>query len=317
MPIEADPGQAWIAHMRRGDFESAWAVGDRELSRPPAPDAFTRPRHLQRIWDGRPIEGRRVLVRCYHGLGDTIQFARFLPVLAQRAASVVVWAQPALIPLLSTMQAPLELLPLHDGVPEADYDVDVEIMELPWLLRTTLATLPRDVPYLHVDPVTSLDPASLNVAVVWRAGTWNAARSMAADDASSLADVPGVACFATEPRSAAADLEGWRGHWQPCDSVDALARFVAGVDLVVSVDTMCAHLAGALGVPVWTLLACDADWRWMIDRDDSPWYPTMQLFRQATPGSWELPLAAVRHRLQHATATRLPLRQRRRQPEGA
>ena len=227
------------------------------------------PRHLQRIWDGRPIDGRRVLVRCYHGLGDTIQFARFLPLLARRAASVVVWAQPALIPLLSTLAAPLELLPLHDGVPEARYDVDVEIMELAWLLRTTLATLPRDVPYLHVEPdgaLAFLDRAqveALNVAVVWRAGAWNPSRSIATEDASSLADVPGVACFATEPRSAAAHVADWRGGWQPCDSVDALARFVAGVDLLVCVDTMCAHLAGALGVPVWTLLARDADWRWI------------------------------------------------------
>ena len=308
--------------MRRGDFEAAWALGDRELSRPPAPDAFTRPRHLQRIWDGRPIDGRRVLVRCYHGLGDTIQFARFLPLLARRAASVVVWAQPALIPLLSTLAAPLELLPLHDGVPEARYDVDVEIMELAWLLRTTLATLPRDVPYLHVEPdgaLAFLERARVeasNVAVVWRAGAWNPSRSIATEDASSLADVPGVACFATEPRSAAADVAGWRGGWQPCDSVDALARFVAGVDLVVSVDTMCAHLAGALGVPVWTLLARDADWRW-IDGDDSPWYPTMRLFRQTTPGSWEAPLAAVRQGLRHAAATRLRPRPRALQSRGA
>jgi hypothetical protein len=305
-----------MAHMRRGDFEAAWTLGDRDLSRPAAPDAFTRPRHLQRIWDGRPIAGRRVLVRCYHGLGDTIQFARFLPVLARRAASVIVWAQPALMPLLATLEAPLEILPLHDGAPEADYDVDVEIMELAWVLRTTLATLPRTVPYLRVAPVPRLDAASLNVAVVWRAGVWNASRSIATEAASSLADVPGVACFATEPRSAGAGLAGWRGRWQPCDSVDALARFVAGVDVVVSVDTMCAHLAGALGVPVWTLLARDADWRWMLDRGDSPWYPTMRLFRQTTPGSWELPLAQVRQELRHAAATRLLPHQQPHQPWG-
>jgi hypothetical protein len=294
-----------MAHMRRGDFEAAWTLGDRERSRPRTPDAFTQPRHLQRIWDGRPIDGRRVLVRCYHGLGDTIQFARFLPALARRAGSVVVWAQPALMPLLATIEAPLELLPLHDGVPEADYDVDVEIMELAWLLRTTPATLPRTVPYLHAEAAAPALPAALNVAVVWRAGAWNTARSIATAEASCLADVPGAVCFATEPRSAAATITGWRGPWQPCDTVDALARFVAGVDLVVSVDTMCAHLAGALGVPVWTLLAGDADWRWMTDRDDSPWYPTMRLFRQTTRGSWERPLADVWRALRHAAATHL------------
>jgi hypothetical protein len=179
-------------------------------------------------------------------------------------------------------------------------------MVLPWLLRATVATLPRAVPYLHVEPVARPKPAALTVAVVWRAGPWDAARSIAAGDVSCLTDVPGVLCVAAEPRSAAADIAGWRGHWQPCDSVDALARLVAGVDLVVSVDTMCAHLAGALGVPVWTLLACDADWRWMIDRDDSPWYPTMRLFRQTVRGSWEWPLARVRRELQRAAAMHLP-----------
>jgi len=283
--------------MRRGDFEAAWAIADRGLSCPRDVDAFTRPRHLQRIWDGRPIDGRRVLVRCYHGLGDTIQFARFLPALARRAAAVVVWAQPALLPLLATMDAPLELLPLHDGAPDAGYDVEVEIMELAWLLRTTLATVPRAVPYLHVEPDRRPAPGSLAVGVVWRAGDWNAARSMTAAEASSLADVPGVTCVALEPRSSAAALAGWRGGWQPCDSPLALARVVAGLDAVVSVDTMAAHLAGALGVPVCTLLAHDADWRWMADRHDTPWYPSMRLFRQPAPGAWGPVLADVARHL--------------------
>ena len=145
-----DDGEAWVRHVRRGEFDAAWQLSDRELSQPRPVDAFTRPRHLQRIWDGRPVDGRRVLVRCYHGLGDTIQFARFLPALAARAASVVVWAQPALLPLLDTIDAPLELLPLHDGVPDVVFDVDVEIMELAWLLRATPQTLPPRTPYLRV-----------------------------------------------------------------------------------------------------------------------------------------------------------------------
>jgi hypothetical protein len=236
------------------------------------------------------------MVRCYHGLGDTIQFARFLPDVARRAASVVVWAQPALLPLLATIDAPLELLPLHDGVPEVDYEVDVEIMELAWLLRTTLATLPATVPYLHVEPDGGRASASLDVGVVWRAGDWDAARSMTAADASCLADVPGVTCVALEPQSSPATLAGWRGDWQPCDSPLALARTVAGLDVLVSVDTMAAHLAGALGVPVCALLGYDADWRWMVDRHDTPWYRTMRLFRQPAPGAWEPVLAdVVRH----------------------
>src|SRR5687768_6699893 len=112
-----DEAAAWVCAMRRGDFDAAWELGDRELTRRRPVDAFTRPRHLQRIWDGRSIDGRRVLVRCYHGLGDTIQFARFLPALASRAGSVVVWAQPSLLALLATLAAPIEYLPLHGDTP--------------------------------------------------------------------------------------------------------------------------------------------------------------------------------------------------------
>jgi ADP-heptose:LPS heptosyltransferase len=127
-------------------------------------------------------------------------------------------------------------------------------------------------------------------------------------DASCLTEVPGVRCVALEPRESAAALAGWRGEWQPCDSPQALARVVAGLDAVVSVDTMAAHLAGALGVPTCTLLACDADWRWMHERDDTPWYPTMRLFRQPAPGVWAPVLADVARHLaaSAATATRAP-----------
>ena len=115
-------------------------------------------------------------------------------------------------------------------------------------------------------------------------------------------------CVALEPRASAAALAGWRGEWQPCDSPQALARVVAGLDAVVSVDTMAAHLAGALGAPACTLLACDADWRWMNGRDDTPWYPTMRLFRQPAPGAWEPVLADVaRHLASSASPIRAPV----------
>ena len=113
--------------MRGGDWAAAWAVSDAVLRARGTPD-WTRPRHLQAVWDGTPLQGRRVLVRCYHGLGDTIQFIRLVPQVG--AAEVTVWAQPALLPLLSTLPALGRLLPLHDGTPEIPFDVDVEVMEL-------------------------------------------------------------------------------------------------------------------------------------------------------------------------------------------
>lgn len=288
-----DPGAAWLEHMRRGDFEAAWQVSDRELARPRPADAFSRPRHLQRIWDGRPIDGRRVLVRCHHDLGDTIQFARFLTPLATRAASVVVCAQPALLPLLRTVDARIELLPLHDGVPDVACDVDVEIMELAWLLRVTPQTLPCDTPYLRAAPGGGRTGA-FTVGVVWRGGDWHPARSIAPAALSALLDVPGVRLVAFDAALSDAERGAWRGEWRPQATVPELAAALAATDLVVTVDTLAAHLAGALAVPVWTLLPHEADWRWMSDREDCPWYPTMRLFRQPAPGRWDAVIARVR-----------------------
>src|SRR5215210_637293 len=145
--VERDFGAAWQRAMRRGDFEAAWAIGDHVLASVAERD-WSLPRHQQRIWDGRPLAGKRVLVRCYHGLGDTIQHARFLPLLSTLAREVTVWAQPTLLPLMARVPGwQGRLLPLHDGTPVVDYDVDVGSMEMPYALRTTLATLPAQVPY--------------------------------------------------------------------------------------------------------------------------------------------------------------------------
>jgi hypothetical protein len=227
-------------------------------------------------------------VRCYHGLGDTIQFARFLPALARMCSEVTVWVQPSLMPLLSRTRSRVRLQPLHDGTPDVDYDVDIEIMEIAHALRTTIETLPVDVPYFCVDAVEYGSSAS-NVGLVAQAGNWDARRSVPAELMATLHDVAGVRTYNLQlgsPVPAAEDIS--------TPDLLALAVRMRGLDLVVTADTMAAHLAGALAVPTWTLLTADADWRWMSGRDDSPWYPTMRLFRQPRPGDWESVIARVR-----------------------
>src|SRR5918993_3284089 len=125
----------WTAAMLRGDFNAAWDVSDALVHTTRLQDHKTVPRHLQNIWDGTPVAGKRVFVRCYHGLGDTIQFIRYAALLKGVAAEVIVWAQPSLIPLLQTIKGVDRLLPLHDGVPDVEYDVDVELGELPHIFR--------------------------------------------------------------------------------------------------------------------------------------------------------------------------------------
>jgi hypothetical protein len=298
----------WTAAMRRGDFAAAWAVSDAVLAARIASGekCWHWPRHMQFVWMGGELEGRRVLLRCYHGLGDTLQFIRFADKLSRIAGEVIVWAQPALIPLLRSAAGIDALLPLHDGTPDVAYDVDIELMEVPHALRTTLETLPRRVPYLSVDPALVAAkraavrrPGRLAVGVVWSAGAWDERRSAPPWLVERLARVPGVDLHCLQRGAALAQWRetGRAGLFRNPDDrsediLDTAATMLA-LDLVVTIDTMTAHLAGALGVPVWTLLHADPDWRWMSGREDSPWYPTMRLLRQTAPGEWGPVLARV------------------------
>ncbi len=279
-------------HMRQGDFAAAWELSDAGLRARSGVSCWDQPRHLQHVWDGTPPDGRRVLVRCYHGLGDTVQFIRYAPWLRRRAAEVIVWAQPALLPLLAGVPGVDRLLPLHDGRPEAAFDVDVEIMELPHLFRSTLDTLPNAVPYLHAPaPIQRRPDAGLHVGLVWRSGDWDPTRSVPLSLLAPLARIPGVTLHALQGGAALAEWPAALGPVSGSARVELLAGMMGALDLVLSVDSFPAHLAGALGRPVWTLLPAVADWRWMAGREDSPWYPTMRLLRQDHAGDWE-PVAA-------------------------
>jgi hypothetical protein len=276
---------AWLRHMRAGEFERAWRVSDGVLQTRAGAACGDRPRHEQYVWDGSPIDGRRVFVRCYHGLGDTIQFVRYAALLRRRAAHVTFWAQPRLLPLLDGVEGIDRLLPLHDGDPGVDRDVEVEIMELPHVFRTTLETIPSDVPYLHVAPAALPRAGRPRVGLVWRAGDWLPHRSVPFPSLSPLLSLP-VSWYILQSEPGLSECPTGAGIAAGTHDLVELASVMRALDLVITVDSMTAHLAGALAVPVWTLLAADADWRWMERRADSPWYPTMTLFRQKQAGDW-------------------------------
>jgi hypothetical protein len=291
----ARDAREWTRLARLGDLAGAWAVSDRIRRRIDKVCDPTLPRHFQQIWDGTPLAGRHVLIRCYHGLGDTIQFVRYAPLVRASARSVAVWAQPALLPLLRRAAGIDRLLPLHDGSPEIDYDADIEVMELPYAFRTTLSTIPGNVPYLAADP-RPLHGDGLRVGVAWRGGDWDGDRSIPFGDVASLFEGRGVSWYSLQ-RDSTAGEEHERLARPNTDGVLVTAEVMKGLDLVLSVDTMAAHLAGALAIPVWTLLPYEADWRWMAGRHDSPWYPTMRLFRQKSPGRWRPVIEHVRQAL--------------------
>ncbi|WP_207435421.1 glycosyltransferase family 9 protein [Sabulibacter ruber] len=277
----------WMLNMRRGTFEEAWKHSDAVLKERAGKPCWHWPRHFQYIWDGSSLEGKRVLVRCYHGLGDTIQFIRFAPMLKAIAKEVIVWAQAPLIPLLETVEGIDRLLPLHDGTPEVEYDVDVEIMELTHIFRTTLETIPSKIPYLEVEPMPlAVDKRRLSVGLVWKPGDWEPRRSIPFHFFAPLAELKDIQFYILQANAAE---NGWQEGFgiNPGEfSLYDYARVIRSLDLVITVDSMPAHLAGALNVPVWTLLHHQADWRWMDHREDSPWYPTMRLFRQEQEDDW-------------------------------
>jgi hypothetical protein len=278
----------WIDHMLRGEYEEAWRFSDEVLKSNAGKSCWHLPRHLQYVWDGSSLKEKTVLIRCYHGLGDTIQFIRFAPRLKEIASKVIVWAQAPLIPLLETADGIDRLLPLHDGTPDVNYDVDVEVMELSHIFRINAKILSPTIPYLHVKPIHLQPPnGRLAVGLVWKAGDWGEGRSISFSVLAPLASVSGITLFILQ---ANAELFGWKEgfgiHPGELNLFD-YARVIKGLDLLISVDSMPVHLAGALGIPVWTLLQAHADWRWMEQRTDSPWYPTMRVFRQKHQGEWQ------------------------------
>jgi hypothetical protein len=305
MDAHATAEPRWMCAMLLGAFEQAWRISDEVLRQRAGTSCAHLPHHLRRVWDGAPLAGRSVLVRCYHGLGDTLQFIRYVPLLGRMARRVTVEAQPALLPLLASVPGIDALVPLDAPLPPG-IEAEIESMELPHALRTTVAAIPAAVPYLAVpEGPVSLARAlvaqcegRLKVGLAWAAGDWDQRRSLPVELLAALDAFPHLALFNLQRGPALGQLVPGRGPafvHRRGESTDVLetAALMTHLDLIVTVDTMVAHLAGALGRPVWTLLHFAADWRWLLDRADSPWYPTMRLFRQPSPGAWEPVVARV------------------------
>ncbi|WP_375287723.1 glycosyltransferase family 9 protein [Sphingomonas sp.] len=274
----------WTAAMRAGDHSTAWTLAGATLAErdPATRDDPALPYHLRWVWDGTPVDGQDVLVRCYHGLGDTLQFARFLPLLARRAASVTVEAQPRLISLLNGLGAGIRFMPFDVANPLPASECNVEITELPFALRATPEQAPA--PYLQAEPA-ALPPGTIGLC--YSAGDWDPTRCVPPALLAPLCQGPCVSMVAEPAPFDALNPEG-------CPfEMDATVALVAGCALVITVDTMIAHLAGALGRPTWLLLKHDPDWRWDPARRDTPWYPTMRLFAQPSPGDWPAAIAEV------------------------
>ncbi len=296
-----------ILLLMRGDLGEGWDEYEWRLRS----SERKGPRFPERPWEGENLARKHIYVQAEQGFGDSIQFARYLPILTARGAKVTLRVHQQLVSLLRESLPGIAVLG-DRGTPET-YDCDTILLSLPRLLKTRLETIPADVPYLRLPPEAvarwqkRLAPmAGFKVGIVWAGNPEHVndhRRSLDLRLLAPLVAMPGVSFVSLQVGPRAADLRKLNRSKKQKPTIEdlslALTDFVetaaaaAALDLVIAVDTSVAHLVGALGRPVWLLLPWVTDWRWMLDRDDNPWYPTMRLFRQRKSEDWRQVIARV------------------------
>lgn len=290
--------------LTRGDFRTGWQEYEWRWERAPMQRRdFDAPQ-----WIGQRLEGQRVLLHAEQGYGDTLQFLRYLPMVQAFGGEVLLEVQPRMQRLARALPGVAAVFAQGEPLPE--FDCHLPLMSLPTVLGTTLETVPANVPYLVVPEEARAKAAELDwardglrVGLVWQGNTTflhDGYRYRSADLAqlAGLLEVKGAHFYSLQigaPEAAAARATGKIFDLSDAtkDMADTAAQ-IEHLDLVISVDTSVLHLAGALGKPTWVLLPYTADWRWMLERADTPWYPTMRLYRQQQPGQWAPVVEAVR-----------------------
>ncbi len=298
-----------VAYLLNGNFQKGWQEYEWRRSTDWHVSAYPH-KHRKPRWNGESFTGKRLLVHCEQGVGDCIQFVRYLPLVKALGPTVVLEAWGSLHGLLKGFDGVDELAELSfNRETQATFDAHVSIMDLPGLFGTSEDTIPASVPYVHADPAKAarwrqeLSGPDLKVGLVWAGSARHANdhnRSCRLEPLAPLGHIAGVRLYGLqkgEPARQADEAAVTNLGEQFYDFTDAAAA-IESLDLVISVDTAALHLAGAMGKPTWALLAYAPDWRWMLERTDSPWYPTMRLFRQKQWGDWDSVVQEVAQELQ-------------------
>jgi len=298
-----------------GDYAAGWREYDWRWRLP----AFNAPmrRFAQPVWDGRPLPSGTVLLHAEQGLGDTLQFARYAALVAERCGRVILESQRELTSLMRGAPGVGEVVSRGDPLPP--FDAHAPLMSLPSVFGTTLDSIPWRGPYVRPSAERAaawdLDAhargARLKVGLVWagRPQQWDdRKRSLTLAQLAPLGTVAGAAFFSLQIGEAASQAASPPAGMRLVDFTSRIRDFedtaslVSRLDLVVTIDTSVAHLAGAMGAPVWVLVAHAPDWRYHLGRDDMPWYPGMRLFRQERDGDWAGAIARVARALAERAA---------------
>ena len=290
------------------DYEHRWHLNKRRDFREPQ-------------WHGEPLRGARILLYSEQGLGDTVQFLRYVPMVQAAGGKVILEVQPQMRRLAAQLPGAVELI--CSGEPLQQLDWHCPLMSLPLAFGTTLDTIPARVPYLTIPQEADTACAiagkecGLRVGIAWAGSPGHMRdrfRSIPLELLRPLFGLAGAQFFALQVGPAAEELKvagvlaGVIDLAPKIEDMADTAALIANLDLVIAVDTAVAHLAGALGKPVWVMLPLAPDWRWLLDREDSPWYPTMRLFRQSMLGDWVSVVEAVRCALLKEIANNLASR---------
>ncbi|MCX5922289.1 MAG: tetratricopeptide repeat protein [Candidatus Dependentiae bacterium] len=311
--LELDPNNSEahfslsLAYLITGNFEQGWPEYEWRWKR----DQGSARNLSKPLWDGTPLHGKTILLHAEQGLGDSFQFIRYAKMVKERGGKIVAAVHSPLVTLFKLCPYMDTVISLNDNLPF--YDVHAPLMSLPYLLKTRAETIPHDMPYLYADPALveswkeklSADK-KFKIGICWQGNsnysthflrTAVAAKSISLPTFMPLLTMPGVSTYNLQkvtgedqlnllPTNASLinfgdDFDTTHGRFMDTAAV------MKNLDLIITVDTSIAHLAGGLGVPAWVFLPEPPDWRWMLKRTDTPWYPTMRLFRQPAAGDWD------------------------------
>jgi tetratricopeptide (TPR) repeat protein len=264
----------------------------------------------QPMWQGEPAPDKTLFVHAEQGFGDAIQMVRFIALARERVGHVILECRPELNSLFQYSKCADTVIPYGAAIPPFDYFIPM--LSLPRALGVTLETIPSPTPYLQAPVLEGLPAQSgqLKVGLAWAGNpqhNQDAARSIRLQELAPILQTPEVAFYSLQKKLPAADeacaksLSNLNLNLALNDFLDT-ASAIAALDLIITVDTAVAHLAGALGKPVWLLVQHSPDWRWFLNRADTPWYPTMQLFRQVERNRWNFPVSRIARSLRRLAA---------------
>jgi tetratricopeptide (TPR) repeat protein len=294
----------------QGDFARGWPEYEWRWQHP----GMLRRSFAPPQWTGVPLEGRTILLHAEQGHGDTLQFIRYAQLVKEQGGRVIVECHPLLVDLLRYTPGVDEVVAVGEALPS--FDCHCPLLTLPKVFQTAFDTIPASVPYVYPAPERVAQwrgeiagGTGLKVGIVWEGRIDNftlRARTIPLEFFTRLAGRAGISCYSLQTSDARNELSA---DGSIVDLGSRLSDFhdtaavIQNLDLVITSDTAVAHLAGALGAPTWVALPFAPDWRWLLDRDDSPWYPSMRLFRQPRPGDWESVFARITTALQSLRAT--------------